>query len=298
VQHEKMFNTDKMPSKKENIYFNSISNIPMFDQVKLNDRSHFHTTYRQEFSKKRNILESIENNKPVGFSTYHSYDYRSLTDRMKANNNQNNRNRFADQFTNSTGEFNSASTESFSGNNLNDLSTESRFSFNGSMNVYQRPKIPTYIKRDNYYQSNAERNISYIHTYNGMIMPYVPARISRSSQMPKIEKIASQSNEKKNKSEHLSHFFNDKSSETQEKHSPKSHDKYKSQILPTIRNDNMSHTNAEKNISYIKTNSGSLLTFLPAKEEAKKDIFSDIKDTFSMPVSSSYKRSPRSHLAR
>jgi hypothetical protein len=294
---ENILKTDKMQSKKENIYFNSISNIPMFDQVKLNDRSHFNTTYRQEYSKKKNILEPMENTKPVGFSTYHSYDYKSLTDRMKANNN-NHRNKFTDQFTNSIGEFNSASTESFSGSNLNDLSTESRFSFNGSMNVYQRPKIPNYIKRDNYYQSNAERNISYIQTYNGMLLPYVPAKVSRISQMPKIETSGSNSSINKNKSDYLSHFFNDKSSESHDNHSPKSLDKYKSQILPTIRNDNMYHTNGEKNISYIKTNNGSLLTFLPPKEEAKNEIFSDLKDTFSIPASSSNKRSPKSHFIR
>ncbi len=52
---------------------------------------------------------------------------------------------------------------------LNDMGIESYGQ------LYKRPQIPPYIKRDNFFQTNAEKNISYLQTHTG-VFPFVKNR--------------------------------------------------------------------------------------------------------------------------
>lgn len=61
----------------------------------------------------------------------------------------------------------------------------------------------------------------------------------------------------------LDHFFLDKLSESQHSFSPKEQTVSKSKIMTHLRQDNMYHSNAARNIRYIKTNNGGLINYVP-----------------------------------
>ena len=42
---------------------------------------------------------------------------------------------------------------------------------------------------------------------------------------------------------------------------------YSTKVMPHLRGDNMFHTNSEKNVGYIKTSNGNLITYVPVKDE-------------------------------
>lgn len=181
--------TKKTPGSKHR-FFNSLSNIPMLDTSHLADESFYKTTYREDFVKKNRLRErKIE--RPDDFSVYnkHAYDYKELSNKLAEKNKETT----TTTTTTTTGnnEFASDSLLSSSSNKLSksaywydsrdpeamgiyDSNTETRSSFNGNFHVYQRPHIPQYIKRDNFYQTNAERNIGFLRTEQGILIPTVP----------------------------------------------------------------------------------------------------------------------------
>lgn len=49
-----------------------------------------------------------------------------------------------------------------------------------------KAKIPTYIKRDGYFHTNSEKNVRYLKSYNGSLIPYIPAFSSLKKPLPAI----------------------------------------------------------------------------------------------------------------
>lgn len=151
-------------------YINSISGIPMFEQGSVTGKYHYNTTYLDEYSKKKKLNDNQIPNLPE-FSTYQNYDYKLLSEKLENRNRTDmdpvRENRIINQY------------QSNSNSSLNDLTTETRTSFNGDINVYHRPKIPAYIRRDNFYQTNAEKNVAYLRAHDGTLLPFVPTEEER-----------------------------------------------------------------------------------------------------------------------
>lgn len=150
------FNNEKKISKK---MVNSLSQIPMFDQIKYSGEGFYKTTYSVQFpAKERFFGKDIETN---------PYDYQGLSARLA---NRNDRNSFSSR---------PMSHQASDNSNPNVMRSESYNSLNDSSDSYQqlykRPQIPPYIKRDNFYQTNAEKNISYLQTHTG-VYPFVRNR--------------------------------------------------------------------------------------------------------------------------
>ena len=55
------------------------------------------------------------------------------------------------------------------------MNTETRYQYNATGQIYKRPQIPDYTKRDNFFQTNQEKNIAYVQTADGKLMPFVPS---------------------------------------------------------------------------------------------------------------------------
>ena len=139
---------------------NSLSQIPMFDQIKYSGEAFYKTTYGEQFpAKERFFGKDIDSNQ---------YDYQGLSARLA---NKNDRSSFSSRpksHRNSDYSIqNSLRSDSF--NTVNDLNVDS------NQQLYKRPQIPPYIKRDNFYQTNAEKNISYLQTHTG-VFPFVKNR--------------------------------------------------------------------------------------------------------------------------
>lgn len=88
-----------------------------------------------------------------------------------------------------------------------------------------------------------------------------------------------------NKSENGSHkdslvsFFSDKQSEFKSSYMPKDVPKRSiSQDLALLKKDNTYHTNSERNIRYIKTSNGSIITFVPNSEDIRPELSNDFPD--------------------
>lgn len=65
----------------------------------------------------------------------------------------------------------------------------------------------------------------------------------------------------------LDSFFLDKLSESQSSFNSKDQQKYKSSIMSHLRDDNLFHTNNNKNIRYVKTNKGGLINYIPVDDQ-------------------------------
>ena len=63
-------------------------------------------------------------------------------------------------------------------------------------------------------------------------------------------------------------FYQDKISESEDKFSRKNQT-YSSVVLPNLKSDPFRHTNSEKNVGFIKTSSGSIITFVPFSENSQ-----------------------------
>lgn len=52
---------------------------------------------------------------------------------------------------------------------------------------FQKPRIPSYIKRDGYVHTNAEKNVRYLSSYNGSLIPYIPSLpLNKKASLPPI----------------------------------------------------------------------------------------------------------------
>lgn len=213
-------------SNKENVYFNTLSNIPMFEQGHITNRNFYKTTYKDEFQKKNRFLDNPRLFKPIDFSVTQSYDFKSLSEKLEDRNNNENSNRF-----------------------LNN-----KFQIK---NPYKTPEIPSYIKRDNFFQSNSEKNVAYLHTHTGGLYPIIPS--DEEKQEIKRKQTSSYEN-----------FFSDKFTESQSSFNGKKPLVSNSRIMTHLREDNMFQTNRGLNIGYLKTSNGSLITYVPYKEEKDK----------------------------
>lgn len=115
-----------------------MSHIPMFDQSH-GGKSFYKTTYGEDFHLKENHRDnSYLIGRNPDFTINNAYDFNELSDRLVRKNSAN------------------KNTQK-QGNYFND----SKF--------YKRPQIPDYIKRDNFYQTNTEKNIEYLQTVNGLM---------------------------------------------------------------------------------------------------------------------------------
>ena len=57
-------------------------------------------------------------------------------------------------------------------------------------------------------------------------------------------------------------FYKDKATESEEQFASKS-GVFSSVVMPHLKSDNAYHRNSDKNVGYIKTSSGSIITFVP-----------------------------------
>ena len=152
-----------MTKNQQGFYINSLSSIPMFEQGKVTGKNFYNTSYHADYPKKQRLLDrQTEYQKNADFSTYNNYDYKMLSERLEAKEKSNS----------SRSEF---VKNQFNSNSLDNFNTESRFAFSGTGQVYKRPHIPDYTKRDNFFQTNQEKNISYVTTHDGKLMPFVPS---------------------------------------------------------------------------------------------------------------------------
>lgn len=240
-------------SNKENVYFNTLSNIPMFEQGHITNRNFYQTTYNDEYKKKSSFIDNPKLFKPTDFSVTQSYDFKTLSEKLEEKN----------------------STEP----NNPDYS-KNRFLNNSFQikNPYKPPEIPSYIKRDNFFQSNSERNVGYLHTHTGGLHPIIP------SEQEKQDIIRSKTGSYEN-------FFADKFTESQSSFNGKKPPVSSAKIMSHLRNDNMFHTNKGLNIGYLKTSNGALITYVPYKQEKDKNA-----DYFNLVSSSIFDETNRSKL--
>jgi len=158
-----------MTKNQQGYYINSLSSIPMFEQGKLTGKNYYNTSYHQDYPKKQKFLDMQKNyQKNPDFSTYDNsqrYDYKELSSRLQEKSkNKTNRKDYKDEHM---GQFESKS--------LNNLNTETGYQYNATAQIYKRPQIPEYTKRDNFFQTNQEKNIAYVQTADGKLMPFVPS---------------------------------------------------------------------------------------------------------------------------
>ena len=74
----------------------------------------------------------------------------------------------------------------------------------------------------------------------------------------------------------LANFYSDKRSEFQSSYESKEVDKPNtSSDLSLLKKDNTYHTNSEKNIRFIRTSNGSIITFVPNSEEIRPELSND-----------------------
>ncbi|RNA33411.1 hypothetical protein BpHYR1_048502 [Brachionus plicatilis] len=231
-------------SNKENLYFNTLSNVPMFEQGHITNRNFYKTTYSDEFQKKNRFVDNPKLFKPLDFSVTQSYDFKTLSEKLEDKNNQ----------------------EQNSHEISNNRFLNNQFQM---ANPYKTPMIPSYIKRDNFFQSNSERNVAYLHTHTGGLYPIIP------SDEEKQEIKRHQTNSFEN-------FFADKFTESHASFSGKKPLVSSAKIMSHLKEDNMYHTNKGLNIGYLKTSNGSLITYVPYKEDKEKsaDYFNLVSSTF------------------
>lgn len=120
-----------------------MSHIPMFDQNKFSGKSFYKTTYNEEFHKKQGFADNSKAFKNPDFAINNPYNFQELSDRLVNKNAHSASSQETNQMTNAN------------------LLTDSQF--------YKRPHIPDYIKRDNFFQTNTEKNIEYLHTLTGLV---------------------------------------------------------------------------------------------------------------------------------
>lgn len=75
-------------------------------------------------------------------------------------------------------------------------------------------------------------------------------------------------------------FYSDKQSEFKSSYNPKEY-ATKSRLSPDLallKKDNTYHTNSEKNIRYIRTSNGSIITFVPNSEEIRPEFSGNFPD--------------------
>ncbi len=78
------------------------------------------------------------------------------------------------------------------------------------------------------------------------------------------------------KRDSLANFYSDKRSEFQSSYDSKEVAKSNmSSDLSLLKKDNTYHTNSEKNIRYIRTSNGSIITFVPNSEEIRPELSND-----------------------
>jgi hypothetical protein len=131
----------KRVEKKPIIKSVVISHLPMFDNPnRFSGKSFYKTTYNDEFLTKQRFIENPVERDP-DFTVNNKYDFKELSNRLVDKNNNNN--------------------------------TSSNKQFFNDSKFYKRPFIPDYIRRDQFFQTNNEKNIEYIHTVNNNIIPVV-----------------------------------------------------------------------------------------------------------------------------
>lgn len=220
-------------SNKKKSFVNSLSAIPMFDLKKNSGEAFYQTSYRQQYPEAVREADAAE----LGPHRLHSRscDFGQPSDRQGLS--------YADRYR------------------LKKLNSESLTADSGFFaEHYKRPVIPEHIKqRDGCYQSNAEKNVSFLHTVYG-IVPYVPSKVNPSPQQQQYRKVFNKADDfyKSMQSEHQANFKQINKGQVQ-----------RSEIPEYIRRDNPYQTNAEKSIRHIRTTGGNqnVVSFVPTKDK-------------------------------
>lgn len=140
-------------SNKKKSLVNSLSAIPMFDLKKNSGEAFYQTSYRQQYPE---AMREPEQRQPAAHRLHsRSCDFGNSHDQQALS--------YADKYR------------------LKKLNSEFLTADSGFFaEHYKRPVIPVHIKqRDDCYQSNAEKNVSFLHTVYG-IVPYVPSQVKPS----------------------------------------------------------------------------------------------------------------------
>ena len=158
----------KYEKSNKKSYINSLSAIPMFDMNKYSGRDFYKTSYSQQYPEKSRRFSSGNPTHLTSQSLNFNTDGDSLS--------------YADQYR------------------LKKINGELISAHAGFSNKnYKRPIIPPHIRRDDCFQSNSERNVSFLHTVYGIllyclielfalskhvsnegIIPYVPSEVKPS----------------------------------------------------------------------------------------------------------------------
>lgn len=195
-------------------YLNTLSSLPMFDNANNINDSTYKTTYSQDFTKKVKYLDRLESQRDLDRFSYvnsnsfgklsmqpssQTYNVNSLTSRLKQKElKKSTLNELADEESNNDFAYkseyfndpllNNSSSQLFGSKSCNNFMSqsflnkqaeplsESHSSFNTfETSLYKKPKIPSYIKRDSYYQTNSEKSLTYVRTHEGVMMPLAPS---------------------------------------------------------------------------------------------------------------------------
>lgn len=208
----------------------------MFEQSQVANKASYKTTYNDEYKKKNRFLEQNPNQyKLPDFTVNNPYDFNKLSEKLENKNN-----------------YESVNSNRFLRNN--DLTSVSKSAFSNFGSVYKTPQVPAFVKRDNFFQSNSEKNIAYLHTHTGGLLPIVPNEEEKKLSI--IQKLSNSSENLFGKTESQSSFTH------------KIPTISRARIRSHLKDDRTFHTNSEKNIGYLKTSEGALITYVPFKEDA------------------------------
>lgn len=245
----------KYEKSNKKCFVNSLSAIPMFDKRRMSNGGSdlFQTSYREQYPESKMNTE-LDIHLADLTSKSLNFDSDGLS--------------YADKYR------------------LKKINSELLTSDSGFFSAhYKRPIIPAHIKKDACFQSNAERNISFLHTVYG-IVPYVPSQVRPSPQQQQYRKHYNKAD----------NHYKDMQTEAQSSYKQIAKGVTRAEIPEFIRKDNPYQTNNEKSIRHIRTvgPNSNIVSYVPTKdkyrlmlEKKTRESYDTIKE--SDPSMSKYK---------
>ena len=178
-----------------NIGIRRLSKIPMFNSPELYGGSIYESTYANDYQRKSNL-----NNQSSNYDDNHDQLYinrnisKSLDYFPRVVD-------FNSQPLYKTGkygleaihrprrisginQFRSPMDPSIRKETQNNFNSQSMY--NQEFSSFSKPKIPSYIRKDGYYHTNSEKNVRYLKSYNGALIPYIPSFPTLKKPLPPI----------------------------------------------------------------------------------------------------------------
>jgi len=186
-----------------------LSKIPMFDTPNIYGSSIYETTYSNDYQRKNSINANQ-------FADYHdemlmhkavskSLDNFNTSTILDSSQHLYKTNKYGLQPVHrprrivGINQFRSPMDPSIMNETRQTLISQS--AYNREFSSFPKPKIPSYIRRDGYYHTNSEKNIRYMKSYTGALIPFIPSLPMLKNPLPAI---------KDHESYHEKDFPNDK----------------------------------------------------------------------------------------